>query len=232
MGAESPGVAAGHFGHDGLTLRRALEAKDRPRELECLLHGPDALVLAGWEDLRRIAYSDPADGHRGADRHGRVHVHDAVDPHFGAGSEAGPVEDARAGANEDRIRHRAAREMRVGTDQDVIADADRVSGCAPQHGLFHDDAVLSNSNGPAFSDEYRAEQHAALSAYGHVAADGGGGRDVGGFVDVRSHTLVFEQHGIPPTLDWRSGACCRFSRRLLEDQPLRSNRSYACAGVS
>src|SRR5262249_15278094 len=82
----------------------------------------------------------------------------------------------------------------------VVADADRVSGCAPQHGLFHDDAVLSNSNGPAFGDEYRAEQHAALSAYGHVAADGGGGRDVGGFVDVRSLALVFEQHGIPPPL--------------------------------
>src|SRR5215813_1983952 len=94
----------------------------------------------------------------------------------------------------------AAREMRVGTDQDVVADADRVSGCAPQHGLFHDDAVLSNRNGPAFGDEYRAEQHAALSAYGHVAADGGGGRDVGGFVDVRSLALVFEQHGIPPPI--------------------------------
>src|SRR5215470_14095428 len=134
--------------------------------------------------------------------------------------------------------------MRVGTDQDVVADTERVSGCAAQHGLFHDNAVLPNSNGPAFGDEYRAEQHATLSAYGHVAADGGGGRDVGGFVDVRSLTLVFEQHGIPPTLDWRSGACCRFSRRLLGlaswegrsrslSQPFRpDHRSYACAGVS
>src|SRR5215475_5724351 len=105
MAAESPGVAAGHFGHDGLTLRRALEAKDRPREVERLLHGPDALVLAGWEDLRGIAYGDSADGDRGADRLGRVHVHGAVDPHFGAGAEGGAVEDARSVGNEDRNRH-------------------------------------------------------------------------------------------------------------------------------
>src|SRR5262250_2156212 len=79
-------------------------------------------------------------------------------------------------------------------------------GCAAQHGLFHDDAVFPNGHGPTFGDEYRAEQHAALGTYGHVAAHGGGGRDVGSFVDVRSLALVFEQHGIPPTLDRRSGA--------------------------
>jgi hypothetical protein len=38
--------------------------------------------------------------------------------------------------------------------------------------------------------EHRAEQHAALSADGHVAADGGGGGDVGGLVNVGSLGLI------------------------------------------
>src|SRR5689334_21730983 len=76
----------------------------------------------------------------------------------------------------------------------VKPKADRMSDSAAQHGLFHDDAVPADGHGAPFSDEHRAEQHAALGADGHVAADGGGGGDVGGLVNVGSLAKVFEQH--------------------------------------
>src|ERR1700730_9444967 len=79
----------------------------------------------------------------------------------------------------------------------MVGEADRMSGSAAQHGLFHDDAVPADGDGAPFGDEHRAEQHAALGADGHVAADGGGGGDVGGLVNVGSLALMFEQHGCP-----------------------------------
>src|SRR6266851_5078209 len=153
--------------------------------------------------------------HRGSGRHGRIHVHDPVDPYFGAGAETRPVEDAGAGGNEDGLFHGAAREMRVGADQDMVGEADRMSGSAAQHGLFHDDAVPADGDGAPFGDEHRAEQHAALGADGHVAADGGGGGDVGGFVDAGSLALVFEQHGRPSQLRLEIGAW----RRIISPTP-------------
>src|SRR6266436_7912898 len=108
VSAEGAGVAAGQLGHDGLALRSALQAEDGAGEVERLLHCPDVLVLVWWKNLRGIAYGDPTDGHRGSRRHGRIHMHDAVDPHFGAGAETRPVEDARACGDEDGIFHGAA----------------------------------------------------------------------------------------------------------------------------
>jgi hypothetical protein len=114
VGAESAGVAAGHLGHDGLARRRALHAEDSAGELERLPRRPDELVLVGAGEsardrLRRASRWAPASG-----RHGRIHVHDAVDEHFGAGAETRPVEDTGAGVYEDGIRRDAAREIRVG----------------------------------------------------------------------------------------------------------------------
>ena len=114
-------------------------------ELERLPHRPDALVLDGREDLRGVADCHPVDRHRGFGRHGRIHVHDPVDPHFGVGAETRAVEDAGTDGNEDGIFHGAAREMRVGADQDLVGEADRMSGSAAQHGLFHDDAWLGTA---------------------------------------------------------------------------------------
>src|SRR6266508_5283206 len=74
VGTEGACVAAGHLGHDGLALRRAGQAEDGAGKLEGLLHGPDALVLVGRENLRGIAYCHPIDRHRSSGRHGRIHV--------------------------------------------------------------------------------------------------------------------------------------------------------------
>ena len=96
--------------------------------------------------------------------------------------------------------------MRVRADQDMVGEPDRMSGTAAQHGLFHDDAVPADGDGAPFGDEHRAEQHAALGADGHIAADGGGGGDVGGLVNVGSLALMFEQHGCPSPLRLEIGA--------------------------
>ena len=53
--------------------------------------------------------------------------------------------------------------------------------------------MLADSDGPTFGDEHRTEQHAALGADGHVAANGGGGCDIGGLVDAGSFGLMFKQ---------------------------------------
>jgi hypothetical protein len=53
---------------------------------------------------------------------------------------------------------------------------------------------------PALGHQHRPEQHAALRADRHVAADGGGGSDVGGRVDAGTPALMFEQHECPSSL--------------------------------
>lgn len=70
--------------------------------------------------------------------------------------------------------------------------------------------MLADSDGPTFGDEHRTEQHAALGADGHVAANGGGGCDIGGLVDAGSFGLMFKQLslemacGRPSALDGHS----------------------------
>jgi hypothetical protein len=41
--------------------------------------------------------------------------------------------------------------VRVGADQDMVGEADRMSGRAAQHGLFHDDAVPADGDGTTSS---------------------------------------------------------------------------------
>jgi hypothetical protein len=53
--AKGAGVAAQHLGHH-LSGRSALHAEDSAGEVQGLLKLPDPLVLAGWQDLRRVAH--------------------------------------------------------------------------------------------------------------------------------------------------------------------------------
>jgi hypothetical protein len=39
----------------------------------------------------------------------------------------------------------------------MVGEADRMSGSAAQHGLFHDDAVPADGDGAPFGDEHRAD---------------------------------------------------------------------------
>src|SRR4030095_16290785 len=195
MDPQGASIPSRHLGHDGLAFRRTLETKDRPGEVEPALHRPDALVLLGREDLRRITHRDPADRHGGAGRHDGVHVHDPVDPHLGAAPDARPVEHACSGGDEDRIIYGAPREVGVRTHQDVIAESKAMPPGPPQHGVLHDDAIPADGDGSTLGNEHGAEQHTALGADDHVTADGGGGSDIRGLVDTRALTSMLAQDG-------------------------------------
>src|ERR1700730_11240176 len=109
----------------------------------------------------------------------------------------------------------------------MVGEADRMSGSAAQHGLFHDDAMPADGDGAPFGDEHRAEQHATLGADDHVAADGGGGGDVGGLLNVGSLALVFEQHRCPSPPRLEIGAwptiCSPTPRLRTAGGPLRAH---------
>lgn len=61
---------------------RALESVNSKWEVQGLLNLPDAIVLAGWKHLRRIADRDPANGNRSPRSQVAHEMHNSVDPYL------------------------------------------------------------------------------------------------------------------------------------------------------
>src|SRR5262245_13075752 len=65
---------------------------------------------------------------------------------------------------------------------------------ASQNRVLHNDALAANGDGPALSDDLRAEHHATAGADGNVAADEGIRRDPGRGIDSWGDAIVCDEH--------------------------------------
>src|SRR5574341_550599 len=67
--------------------------------------------------------------------------------------------------------------------------------------VLHDDAICTNFHWPAFGDDDRSKENAAIFADAHVAANRCGGRDVGRGMNLWALALMFDDHFVAFTIE-------------------------------
>jgi hypothetical protein len=86
--------------------------------------------------------------------------------------------------------------VRVRAYQDVVAELDVVRRTSPHERVLHDHAARADLDVAVLGADHGAEQNPRFRADTDVAAQHGGRRHVGGFVDAGALAPVLHQHGL------------------------------------
>ena len=110
--------------------------------------------------------------------------------------EARPVEHDGSGGDAGVTLHHAAGQRRVRADEDVVAEPGGVLRHTADDGVLHDHAMGADLDGPALRGDDRAEQHPAVRADRHIAAQHRSRSDVGRVRDLWALEPVAHEHGV------------------------------------
>jgi hypothetical protein len=98
-------------------------------------------------------------------------MNNSIDAHLTAAAKLSTVKDSSTGRDKDLIFDRAADDVRVGSYKAVVSDPQIMFSTAAQNRVLEDDALCSERDGAAFSDNLGAEKNARAGPDGYVAAN-------------------------------------------------------------
>ena len=97
-------------------------------------------------------------------------------------------------------------DVRVRTDEHIVAEHGRMAVAAADQRVLHHDAALADLDAAVLRRQHGAEQHARPGADVHVAAQHGRRRDVRVRMDVGPPPAMFDLHPVEaPDLDVSGG---------------------------
>jgi hypothetical protein len=83
-------------------------------------------------------------------------MHDAVQPQLRPCADDRAGEDRDSGGDEDLVLDASAVEVTVWTDEDRVAENQRVVGSSSEHGVLHDEDILAQDDRTPVGVQHRA----------------------------------------------------------------------------
>jgi hypothetical protein len=123
------------------------------------------------QNLDRVAYCDPSNGHYGTRWKRRFEMDNSIDPHFGPHADPGPIKDRNPRREKYIVFHRATRQMGMWSYKNVITKTGRMPRRAPDHRMFHNDAVRTDLHKSSLSHDHCPEEKPAVLTNGDVSTD-------------------------------------------------------------